>query len=98
MDVGELALQEIHKRLLIDEAWTWRRPRGFTWIAHRLNQSTDASPVFESRGIKISRIVSRVTVIEDIGVSQTAAEKLVGVRPCEEGVEFLGPQLLDRVQ
>ena len=40
MDVGELALEEIHKRLLIDEAWTWRRPRGFTWIAHRLIQST----------------------------------------------------------
>jgi len=78
MDVGELALEEIHKRLLIDEAWTWRRPRGFTWIAHRLNQSTDASPVFESRGIKISRIVSRVTVIENVGVSQSSAEKIVG--------------------
>lgn len=36
MDVGELALEEIHKLLLIDEAWTWRRPRGFSWIAHRL--------------------------------------------------------------
>lgn len=78
MDVGELALQEIHKLLLIDEAWTWRRPRGFSWIAHRLIQSTDASPVFESRGIKISRIVSRVTVIENVGVSQSAAEKIVG--------------------
>jgi len=78
MDVGQLALEEIHKLLLIDEAWTWRRPRGFTWIAHRLNQSTDASPVFESRGIKISRIVSRVTVIESVGVPQSAAEKIVG--------------------
>ena len=79
MDVGELALEEIHKLLLIDQAWTWRRPRGFSWIAHRLIQTTDASPVLESRGIKISRIVSRVTVIEDVGVPHTAAEKLVGV-------------------
>ncbi len=77
-DVGELALEEIYKLLRIDEAWSWRRPRGFSWIAHRLIQSTDASPVFESRGIKISRMVSRVTVVEDVRLPQTAAEKLVG--------------------
>ena len=78
MEVGELALEEIYRLLRIDEAWSWRRPRGFSWIAHRLIQSTDASPVFESRGIRIARMVSRVTVVEDVRLPQTAAEKLVG--------------------
>lgn len=77
MDIGEQAVQEIYKGLLIDEAWSWRRPRGFSWIAHRLAQSLDASPLFENRGVMISRVASRVLVVEDVGLPQTDAEKLL---------------------
>ena len=74
MDVGLEALSNIHSRLMIDEPWAIREARAFSWIGHRLLQRVEASPVFESRGISISRIVSSTTVVEDVGVTEQEAE------------------------
>ncbi|SRR6266566_1545823 len=76
-DVGQQALDRIYQLLQIDESWSSRESRSFSWIAHRLTQKIEASPVFESRGIPISRIISRVTVVEDVELAASAAEKLV---------------------
>ncbi|OLE11692.1 MAG: hypothetical protein AUG89_09270 [Acidobacteria bacterium 13_1_20CM_4_56_7] len=76
-DVGQQTLDVIFEMLKIDEPWSWRQPRGFSWIAHRLAQAVEASSVFESRGMAISRIISRVTVVEDVELTDRAAEKLV---------------------
>ncbi|MFM7252267.1 MAG: hypothetical protein ACKO27_04280 [Ilumatobacteraceae bacterium] len=42
-DAGIAAVERLHQKMMIDEEWTARRPRGFTWWGHRLAQHVDAS-------------------------------------------------------
>ena len=68
-DVGAAALARIHQQLLIDDEWTDRRDRGFTWWAHRLAQQIDAGIPIDDDGIVITRITSRVPVVKNIRVA-----------------------------
>ncbi len=77
-DFGLEALAAIHGRLMIDEHWTVREPRAFSWIAHRLSQRVDASTMFESLDLMITRITSSVVLVEDIGSSREAVEEMLG--------------------
>jgi hypothetical protein len=58
----------------IDEAWTVREPRAFSWIADRLMQRVAASPAVESADFKVSRLVSSTVVVERILESNDRAE------------------------
>lgn len=69
VDPGLECLRVMHARPMIDEPWTERRPRGFSWIGHRLKQAVDASPVFDSKGVMVSQITFRTTVVRDVQVS-----------------------------
>ena len=51
---------------MIDEDWTIRTPRGFSWLGHRLAQSVEASPLFESLGMVVSVIGARIRIVEDV--------------------------------
>ena len=48
-DVGLKALETIHKLLCIDEPWTIRGERDFSWIGHRLTQNVRASKAVRRR-------------------------------------------------
>lgn len=78
MDAGLATLTRIFERLLIDEAWTVRRPRGFTWVAHRLAQSVDATAPFDSLGVMISPVTVRVPVVQGVQAPQEDVELLLG--------------------
>ncbi len=77
-DFGLEALAAIHGRLMIDEHWTVREPRAFSWVAHRLSQRVDASPMFESLDMMITRITSSVVLVEDIDSSREVVEGMLG--------------------
>jgi hypothetical protein len=70
MDVGMRALQLMHEGLRIDDCWTIRAEREFSWIAHRLQATLRASRPFVSHDILISRVTSSILLIEDVGVSR----------------------------
>lgn len=65
-DVGVEALGVIHRKLMIDEEWTQRRERGFTWWAHRLPQQIDAGRPIDDRGIVVTRITSRIPILRGV--------------------------------
>ena len=65
-DVGLQSLELIHKANLIDEEWTERGAREFSWIAHRLKQAVKASRPFDDDGITLTRLSAQTTVVEDV--------------------------------
>ena len=69
-DVGLTALETIHKLLLIDEPWTIRGERDFSWIGHRLTQNVSASKQFDGDGITLSRLSATCIVVEDVSAPQ----------------------------
>ncbi len=76
-DVGVEALERIHKELRIDEPWTQRRERGFTWWAHRLPQHIDAGQPIDDDGIVVARVTSRIPILRKVTAGQDLVEKVL---------------------
>jgi hypothetical protein len=85
VDAGLVTLRLIYQRLLIDEEWSVRGPRHFSWVGHRLPQWVAAGPMSESRGQNVSRISVRTTVVAGI------------TRPEEEVLGYLAARNADAV-
>lgn len=67
IDPGLAAIADIcltHWRL--PKKWTQERPRGIAWYPHRLMYELIASPMFEDLGTQLSRITSRVALVENV--------------------------------
>ena len=64
-DIGQRAVQKIHRHPMIDEPWTLRADRGFLWLGHRLAQGV-ASPPFESREVLGSMITISTPLVDHV--------------------------------
>jgi hypothetical protein len=62
---------------MIDELWTVRDDRGFTWTGHRLAQRLDASPIVQSRDLPVSVITVRTTVVRNVGQGRREVEGIL---------------------
>lgn len=70
-DVGLAALDRIYRELQIDEPWTVRADREFSWIGHRLQQTVRASRLFDDQDLSLSRLAASVLVVEDVSEPET---------------------------
>ena len=82
MDTGNETLSRIHKVLQIDEEWTTRRDRGFTWWAHRLPHHIDAGPAIDDRGIVVTRITSRIPILRNVQAAPHVVEQVLADLNC----------------
>jgi hypothetical protein len=69
-DVGLEVLDFVYTSMKIDERWSTREPRGFTWWGHRLAQRVWAEPVRPSDGFHIVRVHATTALLRK--VSDTA--------------------------
>lgn len=76
-DAGLECLGVMHARPMIDEPWTERRPRGFSWIGHRLKQAVDASPMYDSKGVMVSKITFQTPVVRDVQASRADVHRIL---------------------
>ena len=62
-DVGLEAIQFLYSLLRIDDEWSVREPRGFTWWAGDYAQRVWAEPCVEDLGIWLSRLVAETVLV-----------------------------------
>ena len=62
-DVGLEAIDRIFDMLQIDDEWSVRRPRGFTWWSYRLAQHIDATEPWQDEEFQLSRIRVRTDLV-----------------------------------
>jgi hypothetical protein len=75
IDPGLAAVAEIWQRCWqLDNTWTEPLPRGFAWYPYRLRHELVASSLFEDLGTRLSRITSRILVVENVRESVVAVE------------------------
>ncbi|MGB3896146.1 MAG: hypothetical protein WA942_18090 [Mycolicibacter sinensis] len=65
-DVGMRFVSRLHQTLGVDERWTVRHRRGFTWWGYWLAQYVEAGPVFESDGLDYCLVRIRTTIARDV--------------------------------
>jgi hypothetical protein len=78
MDIGQRAVEKIHAQLFIDEQWTLRTPRAFTWLGHRLAQTVSASPVSDSNGIEVSLVSAETLIVKEVSAPPEAVHAVLG--------------------
>lgn len=78
IDVGLRMLDSIYEQLMIDDQWSIRRERGFTWWSYRLAQHVEVGEPVESQG----QTVCMVRIWTDL-VNE--------VNPSTDPVALLGP-------
>lgn len=65
-DVGLDAVDRLYQALQIDEEWSVRRARGFTWWSYRLAQHIDATEPWQDDEFQLSRIRIRTEVVNSV--------------------------------
>lgn len=75
MDAGIEALRTIHQTLAIDEQWTLRSGRGFTWWGHRLPQLIEAGPAVPSGETEVFRLRSYIPLLRNVRAERAHVEK-----------------------
>lgn len=84
-DVGLEAVERIFNLLQVDEDWSIRRPRGFTWWSYRLAQHVDATEPWDDDEFQLSRIRIRTEVVNSVDAA-TQPEKVVAVANMQESL------------
>jgi hypothetical protein len=82
-DVGLEAVEAIFNLLQIDEEWSVRRPRGFTWWSYRLAQHVDATEPWEDDEFQLSRIRIRTEVVNSVDAA-ARPEKFLALANAQE--------------
>ena len=82
-DVGLQAVDGIFAMLGIDEEWSIRRPRGFSWWSYRLAQHIDATELWHDDEFQLSRIRIRTDVASSVD-SERHPEEVLAVANAQE--------------
>ncbi len=65
-DMGPQVIEDLFQRMMIDEEWSVRRERSFTWWGHRLAQHVRAEPVRESFGDDVVRVQAMTDLLKSV--------------------------------
>ena len=65
-DPGQQLLEKVFKTLQIDDAWSERGDRCFSWIAYRLQQRVLVHRPVDDDGFTLYKMVAETTVIENV--------------------------------
>ncbi|MGC8667216.1 MAG: hypothetical protein ACP5VE_03740 [Chthonomonadales bacterium] len=76
-DVGMDTIEYLYNSLKIDDEWSVREERGFTWWGYLLAQRIWAEPCIDDDGIVISRIQIRTDFARDVPQSNRALQSLM---------------------
>lgn len=82
-DVGLEAIARIFDMLQIDEEWSVRRPRGFTWWSYRLAQHIDATEPWQDDEYQLSRIRIRTEIVDSVDPA-TQPEQIIAMANMQE--------------
>ena len=80
-DIGLRAVDGLFEQLRVDDEWSTREDRMFSWLAHRLQQTVRASPPFTEGSLVLVRLEAHTVVVDKV-----TADKKFG-QPTSRGVE-----------
>ena len=65
-DVGIRVLDSLYEQLMIDDKWSIRRERGFTWWSYRLAQHVEVGEPVQSQGLIVCMVRVWTDMVKDV--------------------------------
>lgn len=65
-DLGEQIIDQVHSKLQIDECWTNRKIRSFSWIAHRLEQTVSTNRPIQDGEFILFKLSAETAVVSAV--------------------------------
>ena len=75
-DLGTRVVDHVFKRMMIDEEWAVREPRGFTWWGGKLAQRIWTDPPIQDDGFTIWRVHAQTDLLRGWSRVKQGPEKL----------------------
>lgn len=76
-DTGLVMLQKIFETLQVDDEWSTKRERSFSWIASRLEQTIEVKAPVQDSGVTLFKIVASATVVENVQSAESEVNKIL---------------------
>lgn len=74
-DLGQAALLKVSKDLQIDEQWSIRQDRAFSWIAYRMEQTVSVSRPIQDEEITLFLLTAETVVVENVSAPEPDIER-----------------------
>jgi hypothetical protein len=78
-DIGLRAVDSLFEQLRVDDEWSTREGRMFSWLAHRLQQKVRASPPFMEGSLVLVRLEAHTVVVDNVTTDEQSVNRLLAV-------------------
>ena len=78
-DIGLRAVDGLFEQLRVDDEWSTREDRMFSWLAHRLQQTVRASPPFTEGSLVLVRLEAHTVVVDKVTADKKSVNRLLAV-------------------
>ena len=78
-DIGLGAVDSLFEQLRVDDEWSNREDRMFSWLAHRLEQTVRASPPFTEGSLLLVRLEAPTVVVDKVSADKESVNRLLAV-------------------
>ena len=76
-DLGQTLIERVHRKLQVDEHWTTRSDRSFSWIAHRLEQTISADRGLQDGEFTLFKLSAETPVVDLVSASEAVVDHVL---------------------
>jgi len=76
-DLGQTLIERVHRKLQIDEHWTTRSDRSFTWIGYRLEQTISADRALQDGEFTLFKLSAETAVVDSVSAPEAVVDQVL---------------------
>src|SRR3954471_4580365 len=76
-DIGRRAVDGLFEQLRVDDEWSTREDRMFSWLAHRLQQTVRAPPPFTEGSLVLVRLEAHTVIVDKVTADKQSVSRLL---------------------
>ena len=76
-DLGQTLIERVHRKLQVDEHWTTRSDRSFSWIGHRLEQTISADRGLQDGEFTLFKLSAETPVVDSVSASEAVVDHVL---------------------
>jgi hypothetical protein len=76
-DLGQTLIEQVHRTLEVDDPWTTRTERSFSWIAHRLEQTVSTHRGIQDGEFVLFKLCAETAVVDSVSAPEAIVDHVL---------------------